>query len=105
MEISDFTPGTTYLMTIVPYLDYEPGEETSRVLTVLEPADDKNSRMDDGETVEVPPPAVLAEWRKFLRVKDPSGRVRLQTPSLVIRATPLPLDGNPTDQEQVGGQA
>lgn|GEM_PF-1743190 len=93
MEISDFTPGVTYRMTIVPYLDYEPGEETNRVLTVLEPADENNSRCDDGGSVEVPPAAVLTEWRKFLRVRDPSGKVRLQTPALVVRATPLPLEG------------
>jgi len=94
VEISDFKPGTTYLMTIVPYLDYEAGEETSRVLTVLEPVTAENSRIDDGESLEVPPAAVLAEWRKFLRVRDASGRVRLQTPNLVVRATALPLEGN-----------
>lgn len=86
MNISDFTPGTTYRMTIVPYLDYEPGEEQIKVLKVLSPVTAENSRMDGGESVEVPPPQVLAEWKKFLRVQDERGDVRLQTPTLVVRA-------------------
>jgi hypothetical protein len=89
VEITDFKPGVTYRMAIVPYLDCEPGEETIKVLTVLEPVTEQNSRMDDGETLEVPPPQLLAEWRKFLRVRDPDGNVRLQTPTLVIRAEPI----------------
>jgi len=94
VEISDFTPGVTYRMTIVPYLDCEPGEEIYKILTVLEPASAENSRADDGEALEVPDPQLLEEWRKFLRVRDPSGNVRLQWPGLVTKATPLPLEGN-----------
>jgi hypothetical protein len=94
VEISDFTPGVTYRMTIVPYLDCEPGEEIYKILTVLEPASAQNSRADDGDTLEVPAPQLLEEWRKFLRVRDPAGNVRLQWPGLVTKATPLPLEGN-----------
>lgn len=86
MEITDFTPGVTYRMKIVPYLDCEPGEETNKVLTVLEPANEKNSLWDDGHDCEAPPPQVLAEWNKFLRVKDERGNVRLQWPSLIVEA-------------------
>lgn len=86
MNIIDFEIGTTYQMTIVPYLDYEPGEEAVKILTVLSPADTDNSRMDDGKVVEVPSPQVLNEWRKFLRVRDEKGNVRLQSPVLVIKA-------------------
>ena len=86
MDITDFKLGTTYQMTIVPYLDCEPDEETVKILTVLSPADTDNSRMDDGKVVEVPPPQVLDEWRKFLRVRDEKGNVRLQSPVLVIKA-------------------
>ena len=86
MDISEFTPGTTYRMTIGPYLDCEPGEERVKVLKVLSPVTAENSRMDDGESVEVPTPQVLAEWQKFLRVQDEHGDVRLQTPTLVVRA-------------------
>jgi len=94
VEISDFTPGVTYRMTIVPYLDCEPGEEIHKILTVLEPASAQNSRADDGDTLEVPDPQLLEEWRKFLRVRDPSGNVRLQWPGLVTKASPLPLEGS-----------
>lgn len=93
MELSDFTPGVTYRMTIVPYLDCEPGEESHKILTVLEPANAENSRMDDGQTLEVPSQQVLEDWKKYLRVRDPSGNVRLQWPALVVNATPLPLEG------------
>ena len=86
MNIEDFEIGKTYRMTIVPYLDYEPGEESFRTLKVLEPATAENSRVDDGATVEIPPPSVLEAWAKFLRVRDESGRVRLQIPSLVVAA-------------------
>ena len=86
MNVSDFTPGKTYRMTIVPYLDYEPGEETTKVLTVLEPANAESSLMDDGQSVHAPPPALLEHWQKFLRVKDERGRVRLQWPEVIILA-------------------
>lgn len=86
MEVTDFSIGATYRMTIVPFLDCEPGEETVRVLTVLSPANAENSRIDDGETVDVPSQGDLDEWSKFLRIRDEKGNVRLQTPSLVISA-------------------
>ncbi|MBA1280289.1 hypothetical protein [Stutzerimonas stutzeri] len=86
MQVTDFEVGVTYRMTIVPYLDCEPDEEAVKVLTVLSQASAENSRMDDGATVDVPPPQLLTEWRKFLRVRDEKGNVRLQTPTLVIRA-------------------
>ena len=91
MDISEFTPGTTYRMTIVPYLDCEPGEERVKVLKVLSPVTAENSRMDDGESVEVPPPQVLAEWKKFLRVQDEHGDVRLQTPTLAAERAGLKM--------------
>ena len=86
MEITDFSVGAIYRMTIVPYLDCEPGEETIKVLTVLSPATAENSRTDDCETVAVPSPADLDVWGKFLRIRDEKGNVRLQAPSLVISA-------------------
>ena len=86
MDVSEFTPGTTYRMTIVPYLDCEPGDESIRTLTVLEPANAQNSLMDDGETLQPPPPALIEHWQKFLRVRDERGRVRLHWPEVIIRA-------------------
>lgn len=89
MDIRDFTPGITYRMTIVPYLDCEPGEEKIRVLKVLTPATAENSLVDDGHQTETPPPAVIEAWQKYLRVQDESGNVRLQWPALVVKAEPL----------------
>ncbi|MFA7946513.1 hypothetical protein ACEK06_29325 [Pseudomonas brenneri] len=86
MEITEFTQGVTYQMKIVPYLDCDPGEEVFKVLTVLEPANQQNSLWDDGVSCEAPPAQVLAEWKKFLRVKDEKGNVRLQWPSLIVEA-------------------
>ena len=44
------------------------------------------SLMDDGESLQAPPPALLEHWQKFHRVKDERGRVRLQWPEVIIRA-------------------
>lgn len=89
MDICDFTPGITYRMTIVPYLDYEPGEERIKVLKVLPPATAENSLIDDGHQVETPPPAVIEAWQQFLRVEDEFGDVRLQYPALIVKAEPI----------------
>jgi len=86
VKVSDFKPGHTYRMTIVPYLDCEPGEEFHRTLKVLEPANQENSLMECGPDSEEPTEEVLAQWRQFLRVQDTRGNIRLQWPGVIIKA-------------------
>lgn len=89
MELNEFSVGSTYKMTVVPYLDCEPGEETVKILTVLSPATADNSLVDNGVASERPSDRLLAEWNTFLRVRDEAGRVRLQPPTLVTSAERL----------------
>lgn len=89
MQVEDFKVGSTYTMTIVPYLDCEPGEEFQRTLKVLEPATKENSLMECGPDTEVPTDEVLAQWRQFLRVQDAKGNVRLQWPGVIVKAEEL----------------
>lgn len=87
MEINQFTVGSTYLMTVVPYIDCDADEHRQAVLTVLEPASATNSLVDDGESTQEPSEADLQAWSCFLRVETSEGRVRLQNPALVVAAS------------------
>lgn len=91
MQLHQFQVGQTYRIRKTDFVSpldeshVTPGPVLVR--EILEPASVANSCWDDG----IPPtPADIAEWRRFLRVRNPqNGLVHLLHPDTIQSAEPI----------------
>ncbi|TBW57390.1 hypothetical protein EZI54_06960 [Marinobacter halodurans] len=85
MDLKDFEIGLTYRIKITDWEAPDGGTVPGKTIVrrVLEPANQANSKFEDGPA----PRHVIAEWSQFLRVQNPdSGQVHLLHPRTIESA-------------------